>query len=180
MTEVVTLRQALEDGGAYVVWGLMADDECHEAATALWRDADRESRAALEVALAKEMKFRPQSLRRLPAERIATRLVRMADTLPDTVLFQFLFHLHMAMRREVMIEFLDAVGLSHNEGVLEIEDDTEAPEASIVIPAAQALYDKNEHEAVIYLATLRVADPSFWNALDEFLVTLDEKGSKIG
>lgn len=180
MTEVTTLKTALENGGAYVVWGLMSEDERHEAAIALWRDADRESRAALEVALAKEMKFRPQSLRRLPAERIATRLARMADTLPDTVLFQFLFHLHMATRREVMVEFLDAVDLPHSDGVLEIEDDTEAPNASVVMPAAQALFAKNEHNALIYLATLRVADATFWATLDEFLETLDENGSKIG
>ena len=177
MADATTLKEALEQGGGYVVWELMTEDERQAAATALWRDADRESRAALEVALAKEMKFRAQSIRRLPVEKIASRLVRMADSLPDTVLFQFLFHLHMAERRPLMVEFLDAVGLPHTDGVLELKEDTEAPAAEIVGTAAKALLEKHEHLALIYLTTLKVADADFWAGLDATLDGLAEDGS---
>jgi hypothetical protein len=119
----VTLKQAVEDRGPLAVWDLMTDDEKGLASAALWANADRDSRAAIEMALAKEMKFRPQSVHKLSAERVGPRLQRLAEELPETALFQFLFHLHMAERRPLMVEYLDAVGLPHNDGVLDLPDD---------------------------------------------------------
>ena len=69
------------------------------AAKTIWENADRDTRMLLEMALAKELKFRPQSIRKLPTERVISRLARLADDLPENVLFQYLFHYHMADRR---------------------------------------------------------------------------------
>ena len=97
MAETTTLLEALEQRGPYAVWNLMSDDDKKQAAKAFWNGADRDSRAALEMALAQDLKFRPQSVRQLSAERVAGRLVRLAETLPETVLFQYL------LRRERMM-----------------------------------------------------------------------------
>lgn len=179
MTDVSTLKQAIEDRGPYAVWDLMTEDEQQQAARALWTEGDRQTRAAIELALAKDLKFRPQSLRKLPVERLVGRLARMADTLPDTVLFQFLFHLHLAERRPLLASFLDAVGLPHTDGVLELAEDSPEPEVDRVTTAAAALVAEHAHPALVYLATLRVADAGFWKGVDSVLETHDEKGAAI-
>jgi hypothetical protein len=177
MTEM-SLLAAVEQGGPYAVWDLMTEDERRAAAMAYWDGADRESRAALEVALASELKFRPQSVRQLAAERVAGRLVRLAEDLPESVLFQYLFHLHMAERRPLMVRFLDAVGLPHEDGALELPDDFEGPDAGRVETAARELVADQEHDALVYLATLMVADSEFWAGLEPVLTSFAADGSK--
>jgi hypothetical protein len=175
-----TLRQAIEARGPLAVWDLMTEDERKRASAALWANADRESRAVIEVALAKEMKFRPQSVRKLSAERVTGRLARLASELPETAHFQFLFHLHMAERRPLMVEFLDALGLPHNEGVLDLPDDAEAPTADAAEGPARDLIGTHGHEALVYLATLAVADADFWAGILTVLEEFDEAGESIG
>ena len=77
----MTLLEAVEQRGPYADWDLMDDDEKKAAAVGFWNGADRESRSALEMALAAELKFRQQSVRQLSAEKVAGRLVRLADSL---------------------------------------------------------------------------------------------------
>ena len=172
--EKTTLKDAIDARGPLAVWDLMTDDEKKLASAALWANADRESRMAIEMALAKEMKFRPQSVRRLSAEQAAPRLARLAEELPEAAFFQFLFHLHMVERRELMVEYLDAVGLPHKEGVLDLPDDAEAPTAEAAAGPARELVAKHGREALIYLGTLAVADAVFWEGMLDVLADWDE------
>ena len=177
MADQLTLLEAIEQRGPYAVWELMDDDEKKAAAVAFWNEADRESRAALEVALAQDLKFRPQSVRQLSAERVAGRLVRLADALPETVLFQYLFHLHMSDRRPLMVEYLDAIGLPHDNGALDLPDDFEGPDQEKVEATARDLIKAREHEALLYLGTLIVADTDFWTGLEPVLKEYAEDGT---
>ena len=169
MSDKKTLLKALESDGPYAVWDLMTDDERREAAKALWSDADHDARTVVETALAKELKFRAHALRKLPAEKLVARLVRMAPEMPDTLLFQFLFYLHMGERRALMVEFLDAVGVPHDDGVLNLPEDAEPLVKETVDAAGRALLKAHDHEALVYLATLRVADKELWEGLDGVL-----------
>lgn len=178
MAEQTTLNDAVKERGPYAVWDLMNEDEQKAAAIAFWTGADREGRAALEIALAKELKFRTQSVRQLSAERVAGRLVRLADSLPDSVLFQYLFHFHMAERRALMGGFLDAVGLPHEDGALDLPDDFEGPDVAKVESAGRELVESKDREALVYLATLMVADDEFWEALEPVLGGYASDGSK--
>ena len=179
MADQLTLMEAIEQRGPYAVWELMDDDEKKAAAVAFWNEADRESRSAIEVALAQDLKFRPQSVRQLSAERVAGRLVRLADALPETVLFQYLFHLHMGDRRPLMVEYLDAVGLPHDDGALDLPDDFEGPDREKVETTARDLIKAREHEALVYLGTLMVADADFWKSLEPVLKEYAEDGAKL-
>ena len=179
MTEVQTLADAVERRGPYAVWDLMTEEEQKQAAEALWENADRDSRSALELALAKDLKFRPQSVRRLPAERVAGRLVRLVEDVPQEVAFQFLFHLHMTYRRGLLAEFLDAVGLPHEDGVLDLPEDAAAPDEAVVKKAADDLVAAHPHEALVYLATLRVADARFWKGVEPVLAAYAEDGTAV-
>jgi hypothetical protein len=95
------------------------------------------------------------------------------------VLFQFLFHLHMAERRELMVRFLDQVGLPHDDGVLELAEDAEPPDPAKVGEAAEALVADDAHRAQVYLATLKVADADFWSGADAVLDRYDESGDPL-
>lgn len=180
MADTPTLAEAVKARGPYAVWDLMDEEERRAAATALWTEGDRDSRAALELALAKELKFRPQSIRHLGADRVVPRLVRMASTLPDAVLFQFLFHLHLSERRPLLVEFLDAVGLPHDNGVLDLKEEATAPDPEHLKTAATALLAQHGKPALVYLATLKVADTDFWSGLDDLLAQYGEDGEKVG
>ena len=169
MAEATTLKEALAQRGPYAVWELMTEDEQQAAAAALWESADRDTRAVLEMTLAKDLKFRPQSIRKLPSERVVSRLVRLAEDVPENLLFQYIFHLHMSDRRELLATFLDAAGIPHEDGVLDLPEDYEGPDAANVERAARELVAAEGHEAVGYLATLKVADRDFWSALDAVL-----------
>jgi len=169
MAEATTLKEGLAQRGPYAVWELMTEDEQQAAAAALWESADRDTRAVLEMTLAKDLKFRPQSIRRLPSERVVSRLVRLAEDVPENLLFQYIFHLHMSDRRQLLATFLDAAGIPHEEGVLDLPEDYEGPDAAKVEQAARDLVAAEGHEAVVYLATLKVADRDFWSALDPVL-----------
>lgn len=169
MSEKLTLFEALENDGPYAVWDLMNEDERRLAAQTLWRDADHEARAVVETSLAKELKFRPHALRKLPVEKLAARLVRMAPDMPDSLLFQFLFYLHMGERRPLMVEFLDAVGLPHDDGVLNLPEDADPPAKDVVEKAGRDLVKSHDREALVYLATLMVADKQLWEGLEPVL-----------
>jgi len=177
MADTTTLLEAIENGGPYAVWDLMDDDDKKAAAVAFWNGADRESRSALEVALAAELKFRQRSVRQLTADKVAGRLVRLADSLPETVLFQYLFHLHMDQRRPLMVAFLDEVGLPHDNGALDLPDDFEGPDAAKVEKAGRNLADSKGGEALVYLATLMVADADFWSGLEPVLREFNADGT---
>lgn len=179
MADVTTLKEAVAERGPYGVWDLMTDDEKNAAARALWNESDRDTRAAIELALAQDMKFRPQSVRKLPLDRVVPRLVRKAPDLPDTVLFQYLFHFHMAERRPLLVEFLDAAGLPNDDGVLDLPEEYEGPDADAVSKAAGDLVADHGHDALVYLATLKVADDEFWDGLDGVLEAHDESGEPV-
>jgi hypothetical protein len=169
MVDVTTLKQAVAQSGPFAVWGLMDEEERRAAATALWQNSDRETRIALEQTLAKDMKFRPQTIHRLALDKVVLRLVRLADDVPENVLFQYLFHLHMADRRPLLGEFLDRAGIPHEDGVLDLPEEFEGPDVAKVGEAAREIIATHGHAALIYLATLKVADAKFWTGLDEVL-----------
>lgn len=179
MADQTTLLEAIESRGPYAVWDLMDDDDKKAAAVAFWSGADRESRSALEMALAAELKFRQQSVRQLSAEKVAGRLVRLADTLPETVLFQYLFHLHMSDRRPLMVGFLDAVGLPHDNGALDLPDEFEGPDPEKVETAGRDLVKGGDSDSLVYLSTLMVADAEFWAGLEPVLEEFSADGTAI-
>ncbi len=174
-----TLKDAVEARGPYAVWDLMDEEERREAAAATWDAADAETRSLVQAAMARELKFRPQTVRKLPAAKVAGRLAQVAKDLPENVLFQFLFHHHMENRRPLLVEFLDTVGLPHEEGVLDLPEDAAPPEEARVRKAAEALLAAHGTRGLVYLATLFVADPEFWAGLGPVLAAHDPEGTPV-
>ncbi len=178
MADEMTLRDAVKAHGSFAVWDLLDEDERRQAAVALWSNAESDTAVALTNELAKALKFRPKAVRALPAERVAGRLVRLVRDLPEAVVFQFLFHLHMQERRELLAEFLDAVGLPHDNGVLELDEESPTPSDETVTTAAKALLAQHGKPALVYLATLWLADRDLWSAIGSVLEAYSADGAE--
>ncbi len=146
------------------LWKQMTPDQKLRAARAFWTDdqaVDDQVQAALLIADRK--KFRPKTVVSLDVERKAKHLASLA-ALPDALAARALIVYHLAEQRPMMGAFLDALGIAHENGLIQ-EDDVK-PDASKMGAAAAALGEKFPAEDVsLYFDTLLCQDPATWGAL---------------
>ena len=151
------------------LWLRLDADTRAEAATALyehdWEDNPVPTEADLQIAQA--LKFRPQAIRKLPR---ADRVKYLAKAVrPDrSLVSSLLLALHLEKRRDVMSTFLDALGISHENGL--IDEDFEFPEfeSGTLSKGVDALLAKHpEGQVDLYLVTLYMMDPKTWEGLVE-------------
>jgi hypothetical protein len=113
--------------------------------------------------IAQQMKFRPKFVLGLDADRRAKYLANIS-ALPDVVAARVLVAYHLAEQRPMMGAFLDALGIAHEDGL--IQDEDVRPEAERIAPAAAVIAEKFPAEDVsLYLATLLWQDPEAWAPL---------------
>jgi len=87
-------------------------------------------------------------------------------SLPDPLAARALVIYHLADQREMMGAFLDALGIAHENGL--IQDDGVKPDPEKIAPAVAALNEKFPAEDVaLYLQTLVCQDPDTWGGLRE-------------
>lgn len=144
----------------------MTPDQRQRAARAFW-DADEAADDQVQAALliAQQKKFRPKTVAALDLERKARHLASLGS-LPETLAARALVVYHLAEQRPMMGAFLDALGIAHENGV--IEEDSVKPEASKIGPAVEKLKAEFPAEDVrLYLETLICQDPETWAALKE-------------
>jgi hypothetical protein len=142
----------------------MTADQRLRAARAFWAEeqaADDQVQASMLIA--QQKKFRPKVVLGMEPERLARHLATMI-TLPETLAARALVVYHLAEQREMMGTFLDALGLKHDNGL--IEDDDAKPDPEKVGPAVAAIAEKYPAEDVsLYLTTLVCQDPDTWGEL---------------
>jgi hypothetical protein len=146
------------------IWKTMTPGQRMQAARAFWRDeqaADEQVQAVLLIA--QQKKFRPKTVVTLDEERKARHLATM-PSLPDALAARALVVYHLAEQREMMGAFLDALGIKHDNGL--IEDEQVTPEAAKIGPAVDAIAARFPADDVaLYLSTLLSQDPETWQAL---------------
>jgi hypothetical protein len=146
------------------LWRRMSTDQRIRAARAFWNEeqaADDQDQAMLLIA--QQKKFRPKFVAGLDADRLARHLATMVS-LPEGLAARALVVYHLAEHREMMGTFLDALGLKHENGL--IEDDDAKPDPGKVGPAVAAIAEKYPAEDVsLYLTTLLCQDPDTWGEL---------------
>ncbi len=144
----------------------MTVDERLRAARAFWLDeqaADDQIQAVMLIS--QRRKFRPKSVIALDVERKAKHLAALAP-LPDVLAARALVAHHLAAQRPMMGAFLDAMGVSHEDGL--IQDETVKPELDKLRQAAQIIADRFPADDVsLYLNTLLCQDPETWGALSD-------------
>ena len=147
------------------VWKRMTFEQRHRAASAFWRDDSVAADQAQAVQLiAKHVKFRPKTIAGLDTEGKARHLASV-PTLPDEVAARLLVLYHLAEQRPMMAAFLDALGISNENGLIQDGSDV-TPDPAKLGPAVEALANAYPPADVsIYLDTLLCHDPPTWGAL---------------
>ena len=148
------------------LWKRLPLDQRLQVAKAFWLDeqaTDDQLQAVLLIS--QQKKFRPKTVVSLDEERKARHLASLAS-LPDHLAARALVIYHLAEQRPMMGAFLDALGIAHENGL--IQDEAVAPDAAKVGSAAAQLAEQFPAGSVsLYLNTLLCQDPDTWGALSE-------------
>ncbi len=152
------------------VWKRMTFEQRHRAALAFWRDDTVAADQAQAVQLiAKHVKFRPKTIAGLDTEGKARHLASV-PTLPDDFASRLLVLYHLAEQRPLMGAFLDALGIPHENGLIQ-DSSNVTPDPAKLGPAVEALVNAYPAADVsIYLNTLFCHDPETWGALQGLAV----------
>jgi hypothetical protein len=148
------------------LWKRMTAEQRLRAAQALWRDADATSdQMQATLLIAKQKKFRPKTVIGLDEDRKARHLASVLD-LPEDFAARMLIVYHLAEQRPMMGAFLDAVGIAHENGL--IQEDAVAPDPAKTAAAAAAIAREYPADDVsLYLNTLLWQDPASWGVLQD-------------
>lgn len=152
----------------------LADADLRRAILAhFWRYADAHHKLVVQAHLARAMKFREETIRKMTPEKKADLLAQRIG-LPelDQFLEMALMQYHTREKSQMMAAFLDHWKVPHENGSIETDDYT-PPNADQVREAVQALvgeYDRKD--VMLYLATagLLMADEwrgGTWPVVDE-------------
>jgi hypothetical protein len=143
----------------------MAPELRQQAARAFWMDdqaIDDQVQAVLLIA--QQKKFRPKFVMSLDVDRKARHLASLVS-LPDPIAARVLIVYHLAEQRPMMGSFLDALGIKHEEGL--IQDDEVKPDPEKIGTAVAQITQQFPAEHVsLYLNTLLCQDPETWGPLE--------------
>ena len=155
------------------LWKSLTPERRLEAAELFWSDeSSSEQQVEAVAALAQHMKFRIKSVLALPVEKRAKYLTTLPNV-SDTIAARALINYHLAKQRPMMGAFLDALGITHEEGLI-ADEEIKAPEAEKLQAAAAELASKYPADDVsLYFSTLVSQDPETWGEL----ASLEETGS---
>lgn len=143
----------------------MTPDQRQRAARAFWQDEDAtDDQVQAALLIAQQKKFRPKTVVSLDVDRKAKHLASIV-ALPDQLAARALIVYHLAEQRPMMGAFLDALGIKHENGL--IEEEEVKPDAEKLAPAVSKLKSEFPAEDVqLYLNTLRCQDPDTWGSLE--------------
>ncbi len=146
------------------LWKHMTLDQRTRAARAFWGDPEAtDDQVQAAFLIAQQKKFRPKTVIGLDLDRKAKHLATLG-TLPDAMAARALIVYHLAEQRPMMGAFLDALGIAHENGL--IQEDSVKPDAAKIGPAAAHLAQQFPSDDVrIYLSTLLSQDPETWGGL---------------
>src|SRR6187455_3640783 len=120
------------------LWKQLAPDRKLPAAEAFWRDDHAPMEQAEAVAMiAQRIKFRTKSVVSMPIDKRSRQLVALA-TVPEMIAARLLVAYHLAAQRPMMGGFLDALGIKHENGLIE-DEEMAAPTPEKLREAAAAI-----------------------------------------
>jgi hypothetical protein len=150
-----------------ILWKSLSAERKLQAADAFWKDGNAGvEQAEVMTAIAQRIKFRPKSVVALPREKKSKHLLAL-NNVSEMVAARLLVAYHLDQRRPMMASFLDALGVAHEDGLIN-DENFEAPSAERLQQAAHALSQSYPPEDVaLYLTTLVWQDPETWGPLAE-------------
>jgi len=145
------------------IWNVMGEARRQSAAESCWEDpAQRPVHPQVEALLAQRLKARPVFIRRLPVQRKAAYLSREMATNPQLWEAAMTAY-HFAGHRSMLTDFLDALGIAHENGHYDLPDSVEPPSTEMLEAAVQQLLEKYRRaDVAVYLGALVIQDARFW------------------
>ena len=156
------------------LWKQLTPERKKQAADAFWHDENAGNEQAEAIAaIAQRIKFRLKSVITMPVEKKSHYLLAM-PAVSEMLAARLLVAYHLTHQRPMMGAFLDALGVKHENGIIE-DEEMEPPSAEAMQKAAKAIgasYPKDD--VSLYLSTLMWQDPDTWGGLSK----LPEAGAK--
>ena len=152
---------------------LTAEERSAAIEAALNDDENGWVKTTTRAAIAKALKFRPQTVATFPRAKIVSEAARLP--LDDVQLLSaFLVDLHLGTRRPMMAAFLDQLGIPNDEGRIDSENvEVPAQDPAAVAKAADAIVAKYPaDEVVTYFLTLLLQDAGVWAGVGEWMRAL--------
>src|SRR6266567_1501785 len=119
------------------LWRQMTIDQRERAARAFWSDPDAtDDQVQAALLIAQQKKFRPKTVIGLDIDRKARHLATLG-ALPDPLAARALILYHLADQRPMMGAFLDALGIAHENGL--IQEENVKPDASKMADAVKKI-----------------------------------------
>lgn len=122
-----------------------------------------------DVAIAIALRFREQAVRQLPTDRRAHYLAKSVQP-SESLASSLLLALHLEQRRPMLREFLGALDIPNDDGVISEDHELEAPaDAELATAAARISESFPAEEVEVYLLTLLALDRDTWGGLEPLL-----------
>ena len=138
-----------------------------QAAEAFWTDEQStEQQVEAIAAIASHMKFRTKSVIALPLERKVKYLLGL-PAMTDSIAARSLVAYHLEHQRPMMGAFLDALRISHEDGLISEENVTVPDEEKVRAAAGELASTYPPEDVSLYFSTLVSQDPDTWAALAE-------------
>jgi len=152
------------------IWKSLPADDRQRAAEAFWADESmRAQQQGMLQQMAKRYNFRTKSMQSLPPSRKAKMLLEIPGLAPE-LLMNLLAAFHLHYRKEMLGDFLDALGIAHEGGFMKESEGVESPTEDAVRSAVETLKTKYPAQDVdVYLNVLYLQDPEFWKGLKTIL-----------
>jgi hypothetical protein len=150
------------------LWKTMTIDQRQRAARAFWSDeeaADDQLQAALLIA--QQKKFRPKTIVALDLDRKARHFASLV-LLPDPLAARALIVYHLAEQRAMMGAFLDALGIKHENGLID-EESVKPDGAKLPTAVSKLNADFPRDDVRLYLKTLLCQDPETWGGVRDLV-----------
>lgn len=142
------------------LWKTLSPEEKNLAAAEMVKDPTPLIRASVTAVVADARKMRPIAARKLPPE-VQARIVATVRDPGEVLASSLLVALHLGPRKPMLVAFLDALGLPHEDGVLKDESTTPINLEDLK-KACAALSSEPPSAVRIYLNTLWLQDPDRW------------------
>lgn len=149
------------------LWRALPREDRVEAARAFWERPTEEAGAIAAREIVNILRVRPQAFHKVPIEQRVRAVAGLAHP-PDALADALVLSLHVVARRTLLVDFLDALGIAHEEGL--IAEDAELPEVDEerVRRALDELRGKGHGDRAIatYWNALWLQDPERWGPLE--------------
>jgi hypothetical protein len=167
------LAAAPETTNSRKLWRAMSTDDRRAALMAMLSDKDDGpvAAAAIRAEIAKARHFRPQVLASWDIQKLADTGARL-DLGDKPIAWEALLALHLKARTPMLAQFLDTLGIAHENGEIKGEVDAATMDDAKVRGAAEGLLAGFDDSTVaIYLLALRASQPAF-RGVDSVLADL--------